>query len=279
MGGPSRPFAVRNSLARSRSLLIRSAAGTDGERCGLFHQTFAEYLVNPKSKFRVRTPLAHETILQLLAELAPAEEHQKHSEEAFYRYALEGKLDHLWACGRYNKLLSSLQNRAPKATSESLSRYQLWTPRIREALGPRHRDSLTAQVEEALLTGDLGNSQGARLLLQEVLPGCVQSLGADDPLTLQLRGDLGYFLGEEGKDNEALAVLKQVLEDKLRVFGPVHDQTIETRINVAHWTGLTGEPTAAVEQFNAILKDVQGVDGEHEARRLTIRNNIAHWDG
>ena len=41
------------------------------------------------------------------------------------------------------------------------------------------------------------------LLLQEVLPNCVQSLGADDPLTLQLRGDLGYFLGEEGKDNEA----------------------------------------------------------------------------
>jgi hypothetical protein len=279
MGGPNRPFAVRNSLARSRSLLIRSAAGTDGECCGLFHQTFAEYLVNPKSKFRVRTSLAHETVLQLLAELAPAEEHQEHSEEVFYRYAFAAELDHLWACGRYDKLLSSLQNRAPKATSESLSRYQLWTPRIREALGPGHRDSLFAQVEEALLTGDSGNSQGARLLLQEVLPNCVQSLGADDPLTLQLRGDLGYFLGEEGKDNEALDVLKQVLEDKLRVFGPVHNQTIETRINVAHWTGLTGEPTAAIEQLNSILKDLQEVDGDYDVMALTIRNNIAHWTG
>jgi tetratricopeptide (TPR) repeat protein len=276
MGGPSRPFAVRNSLARSRSLLIRSEAGTDDEWCGLFHQTFAEYLVNPKSKFRVRTPLAHETVVQLLAELAPAEEHQEHREEVLYRYAFTAELDHLWACGRYDQLLSSLQNRAPKTTLESLSRYQLWAPRITEALGPEHRDTLTAQVQVALLTGDLGNAQAARLLLQEVLPTCTDSLGTDDPLTLQVRGDLGYFLGEEGKDNEALALLKQVLEDKLRVFGPVHDQTIETRMNVAHWTGVTGKPTAAIEQLHSILDDV---DGDNYAKRLTIRNNIAHWTG
>ena len=47
LGGPDRPFRVRDRLVDLHGLIIRDRPGTDGERIGLFHQTLADYLFDP----------------------------------------------------------------------------------------------------------------------------------------------------------------------------------------------------------------------------------------
>ena len=45
LGGPDRPFRVRDVLADLRGMVVRDRAGTDDEHVGLFHETFADYLL------------------------------------------------------------------------------------------------------------------------------------------------------------------------------------------------------------------------------------------
>lgn len=45
LGGPGSPAAMRDHLVRLRGLTVRSAAGTEEEHAGLFHQTLAEHIL------------------------------------------------------------------------------------------------------------------------------------------------------------------------------------------------------------------------------------------
>lgn len=44
LGGPATPAGVRDHLVRLRGLAVRSAAGTEQEHAGLFHDTLADYV-------------------------------------------------------------------------------------------------------------------------------------------------------------------------------------------------------------------------------------------
>ena len=47
LGGPDRPFRVRDRLVDLGGLVARGRPGTDDEHVGLFHQTLADWLFDP----------------------------------------------------------------------------------------------------------------------------------------------------------------------------------------------------------------------------------------
>ena len=76
LGGPDRPPRVRDRLVDLRGLVVRARPGTDDEHVGLFHQTLADYLLDPASDpFGIDPQEPHRALAEAIAELAPAESH------------------------------------------------------------------------------------------------------------------------------------------------------------------------------------------------------------
>ena len=73
LGGPDRPPRVRDRLVDLRGLVVRARPGTDDEHVGLFHQTLADYLLDPASDpFGIDPQEPHRALAEAIAELAPA---------------------------------------------------------------------------------------------------------------------------------------------------------------------------------------------------------------
>ena len=108
LGGPDRPFRVRDTLVDARGLAVRSRAGTDDEHDGLFHQTLADYLLDPASgDFGIEPIEPHRALAEAITELAPAESHD--AADPLYRYAVAREAEHLWAIGEYGQVVVSLR--------------------------------------------------------------------------------------------------------------------------------------------------------------------------
>ena len=279
LGGPDRPFSVRNKLARIRPLIVRSAPGTDEERCGLFHQTLAQYLLGGGHRFSVGKKEAHLALAHAIAKLAPVEYQTINQSDPVYRYAVAAEVEHLWASDQLDQLYGSLKNREIHSLPEALDRWRLWSARIQDKLGAEHRDTLASRTRIAQLTGELGNVEQACEQLLRLHGECEAALGANDRLTLQVRNDFAYFLAEVGKGKEALALFVELLADMQRILGPNHEQTFETRSNVAYWTGECGNPSEACRLLGLLIQDQGSVIPRDEVAILVTRNNMAHWTG
>ena len=97
LGGPDRPYRVRDVLVDLRGLVVRDRAGTEGEQLGLFHQTLGDYLLDPASgPFGIDPREPHRALAEAIAELAPAESHDP--ADPLHRYAAAGRRS---TCGRW----------------------------------------------------------------------------------------------------------------------------------------------------------------------------------
>ena len=98
LGGPDRPPRVRDRLVDLRGLVVRARPGTDDEHVGLFHQTLADYLLDPASDpFGIDPQEPHRALAEAIAELAPAGSHDP--ADPLHRYAAAREAEHLWRWG------------------------------------------------------------------------------------------------------------------------------------------------------------------------------------
>ena len=84
LGDPSRPARVRDVLVSLRGLVVRGAPGTPGERTGVFHTTFAEFLLDDPS-LGIDPPQAHAALADAIEQLAPRRDHNPASPLNRYR--------------------------------------------------------------------------------------------------------------------------------------------------------------------------------------------------
>ena len=152
LGGPDRPPRVRDRLVDLRGLVVRARPGTDDEHVGLFHQTLADYLLDPASDpFGIDPQEPHRALAEAIAELAPAGSHDP--ADPLHRYAAAREAEHLWTLGEYGRVVESLAYRQSVIPAENLKRWQSWKARIESKLGPDHPDTLTTRNNIALWTG------------------------------------------------------------------------------------------------------------------------------
>ncbi len=278
LGGPDRPPWVRDRLVDLRGLVVRARPGTDDEHVGLFHQTFADYLLDPASDpFGIDPQELHRALAEAIAELAPAGAH--HPDDPLHRYAAAREAEHLWALGEYGRVVESLAHRQSVVPAENLKRWQSWKARIESKLGPDHPDTLTTRYNIAHWTGEVGDAREALRLFTELLPDRERVLGRDHPGTLRTRHNIARWTGEVGDAREALRLSTELLPDQERVLGLDHPDTLRTRHSIAAWTGRVGDAREALRLFSVLLPDPERALGRDHPDTLTTRHNIAHWTG
>jgi hypothetical protein len=278
LGGPDRPYQVRDVLVDLRGLVVRDRAGTEDEQLGLFHQTLGGYLLDPASgPFGIDPQEPHRALAEAIAELAPAESHDP--ADPLHRYAAAREAEHLWALGEYGRVVESLAHRQSVIPAENLKRWQSWKARIESKLGPDHLETLRTRYNIAAWTGGAGDAREALRLFAELLPDRERVLGHDHPDTLRTRSNIATCTGEVGDAREALRLFAELLPDMERVLGRDHPTTLAIRNNIAGWTGETGDAPEALRLSRALLPDEERVLGRDHPTTLTTRNNIAAGTG
>jgi tetratricopeptide (TPR) repeat protein len=277
LDGPGRATRVRDILVDLRGLVIRGSPGTDKEHVGLFHQTFAEYLLDPASAFGIDAVEPHGALAEALGELAPMEKHDP--SDVLHRYAAAREAEHLWEIGRHTEAIKSLSCRESVVLTENLARWRNWHDRMAKQFGKDHPDTLDSRYNVALWMGNAGNAQGALRLLQELLPDLERVLGKDHPDIFAARRSIAFYVGQTGDAREALRQLRKLLLDEERVLGKEEASTLSTRYDVAFWTDQAGDAREALRLFRELLPDMERVLGKDHPNMLITRNNAAFLTG
>jgi hypothetical protein len=276
LGGVATQAGLRDELFRLRGLVARTAAGTDREQVGLFHQTLVDHVV---ARGPQQALAAHRALADCIQVLAPAGLGAVDLNDPIQRYAFEREAEHLWALGETDRVLGGLSARASAAPRDNLRRWSLWGPRVESRFGADHQDTLTTRNNIAAWTGEGGDAREALRLFQALLPDRVRVLGADHPDTLLTRNNIAAWTGQCGDRREALRLFQTLLPDQVRVLGADHPDTLATRSNIAAWTGEGGYARKALRLSQALLPDRVRVLGADHPDTLTTRNNIAAWTG
>jgi hypothetical protein len=277
LGGPSNMTRLRDVLVDLRGMVVRGAPGTSEEQAGLFHQTFAEYLLNPGQTFGMDPEEPDRALVESIAALAPRSKHNPN--DYLHRYAMDREPEHLWRLGRNDEAIEALSARESPVPKENLVRWRSWLQRIVETLGPDHYTALSTRAQVAHWTGEAGNPAEGLRLFEALLRDRMRVLGVDDRATLHTRNDIAHWIGQTGQHRESLKLFRALLKDQTRVLGPDDRDTLHTRNNIAHRTGAAGKGKNALRLFQALLKDQERALGVREPDTLHTRNNVAHWTG
>lgn len=277
LGGPGSMTRVRDVLVDVRGMIVRGAPGTSDEHAGVFHQTLAEYLLDPQQAFGMEPEEPHRALVDAIAMLAPRDKHDPGN--PLHRYAMGRESEHLWQLGRHEEAIDALFGRASPVSTENLRRWESWFERLSQAVGPTHLLTLKARTQVAHWTGEAGDPRKALGLFASLLELQQQLLGASHRDTLHTRNDIAHWTGQMDDAAGALRLFKALLKDQKRALGVDDRDTLYTRNNIAHWTGEAGDGIKALNLFQKLLKDQERVLPTEHPDILHTRNNIAHWTG
>ena len=271
---------LRAVLSRLRGLVVRTAPDTPDEHIGLFHPTFADYLLSGSdatSDYVINPAIIHPAIVEAIAAIAPMDEH-KHNDPV-HRYAFLREAEHIGVSGDFEWVMTSLGSRESPIPRENLARHQSWSERFETKLDRDNSIGLHLRSDVAHWIGDSGDARLALELYKALLPDQVKAIGPDHPDTLTTRNNVAHWTGRTGDARRALEMYKALLPDRVEASGPDHPDTLTTRANIAAWTGRTGDARGALEMYKALLPDRVKAIGPDHPDTLTTRNNIGAWTG
>lgn len=276
LGGPQSMTLVRDLLVDMRGFIDRRSPGTEDERVGLFHASFADYLLNRQgSTFYVEEQEARESLVSAINELAPMNEHDP--QNPLCQYAAAAEAEQLWALGQYPAAFESLEKRSSPIPAENLARWKSWHQYIERSVDEDTKDMLTTRRNIAYWTRRTGDATRALALFEGLLPDCERVLKKDNPDILAVRRNIASCKFDMGYNHEALRLFEALLPDRVRVLGPDHSDTLDTRGDIAYGVGATGNAAGALELFKALLPDCERKLGRNHQRTLEVRHNIADW--
>ena len=279
LGGPSRVSGLRDVLVDLQGFVVRAEPGGRDEHVGLFHESLADYLLDPAvGEFGIEPEESHRALAEAIEALAPMAAHSYRN--SLHRYATAREAEHLWAISEHAQALKSLKLRELPIPVENLNRWRRWHECVNAAFGLNHPEkTLTTRANIAFWTGQAGNAREALRLFEELLPDHTRVLGPDHPDTLNTRNNIAAWIGQTGAAREALRLSQALLPVQTRVLGPDHRYTLATRNNIAAWTGQTGDAREALRLFEELLPVQTRVLGPDHPNTLTTRGHTAVLTG
>jgi hypothetical protein len=100
-----------------------------------------------------------------------------------------------------------------------------------------------------------------------------------DPLGLDVRSELAYWLGEAGDVAAAVDQLMELVPVCERVLGAEHRDTLFVRANLAYCLGEAGDVVAGRDQYAALIPLYERVLGSAHSDTITTRLGAAFWTG
>jgi serine/threonine protein kinase len=148
----------------------------------------------------------------------------------------------------------------------------------RQALGPDHPDTLTAQEDLAfLLVEGLGETQEATTLARATWEARSRVLGPEHVKTLESLDTYCGGLTRLGRHAQAAKLRRQCLEGRRRVLGEDHLETLQSMSNLAFDLGSQGRYAEAEPIMQECLRlhlQAKALGPKHPGT-LTARNNLA----
>ncbi|AKS41224.1 serine/threonine-protein kinase [Wenzhouxiangella marina] len=152
---------------------------------------------------------------------------------------------------------------------------QAASARLREALGPEHPLTLSAQHAEARFYLYLGHYDQAADLLETTLVGRERVLGVHMD-TASTMHNLAYAYAEQGDIERALALDYRQLELVEQLSGPGSEEALVTMSSVAHGLTMLERFEEAVEMFERILEGYRQHLGARHPNTLSVLHNLAY---
>ncbi|MCY9783083.1 serine/threonine protein kinase [Nocardiopsis sp. EMB25] len=163
--------------------------------------------------------------------------------------------------------------------AEAAEDLRVLLPRLAEAFGPDHPDTLRARRQEAYLTGKAGDPRSAVARLDALLTDLMRAYGSQHPETLTTRYQLATNAGRAGNHGLAARVHGDLVPDLVAVHGADSDRVLTTRLYLAFEVGEAGEPRRSVRLLEALLPDLVRVLGEDDPTTLRARHYHAAYLG
>ncbi|MFJ6432256.1 SAV_2336 N-terminal domain-related protein [Streptomyces sp. NPDC091416] len=177
-----------------------------------------------------------------------AEPYRRATIEASQRYY---GADRMTTFRAWRDLIATLRSleRFPEARDE----VDALEPRVLEALGEYHRETLSVREIQALIRGDLHEYDDAVDRMHRVIEQ-TESLGPSERrAALGFRHDLGAVLHAAGRSEEAEQLLRVLLADMCEQLGPEHVFTGLGRYHLAHVLMSLDRDEEALALFQELL--------------------------
>ncbi|WP_017585136.1 tetratricopeptide repeat protein [Nocardiopsis ganjiahuensis] len=142
------------------------------------------------------------------------------------------------------------------------------------ALGPRFQARVG--LSEARRHLQLGQFTEAERVAGAVRRTAQETLGPDDPLTLQARHLLAEGLLFRERVSEAESAYLALLADRERVLGAEHPRTLDTRHQIALVAGMHGDWASARKQHGEILETRTRVQGPEADETLASMDALGY---
>ena len=282
MEGPKRDSLMRfdDALDALSALILRSQPD---EHLGIFHASLVEeYFGQPdrSQNFHIRLDEAHSKIVDAIAILAPADQHDPSDE--LHRYAMEAEPDHLWSAGRYDEIVACLEARRLHRAIDERQRWQRWTDKIEEHpdLGSESKVAVDVRENLARWTGEAGDPKEAARILSNLLPLRERFSEGNVRDIIRTRGRLAYYTAKIGELADASERYHDLLELCRDSFDDENDPTtLETWRDYARFTGEAGHPQTASDQLEQLLAIYTGENREDDERAVAVAENLARFTG
>ncbi len=147
--------------------------------------------------------------------------------------------------------------------------------RLRQALGPDHPLTLSAQHAESRFYIYLGQFERAIELLETTLDGRERVLGIHMDTASSLH-NLAYAWAEMGEIERALELDRRQLAMVEELAGPDSEEALVTLSSVAHGLTVLERYDEAIEMFERILDGYRKYLGARHPNTLSVLHNLAY---
>lgn len=272
LGGSGSRVSIHDALQQLEGLVVRGEAGTARERAGLFHQTFAEYLLDAGTgEYGINAKQAHRALARSIQELAPMKRHDP--DDILHAYARAAEPEHLWRAGRRQRAWQSMRARTPVGFPERVSWWKGFEKLVLSDPKPGEH-ALAVRANVAWVLGKAGHLDEAERLFQDLVPELERERGADDPFVLSWRHWRAEFLTWSGNAAAAVPLFEELAGDLARIHGPEHPETLYEKRYLARAIGATGRRQEALDLLHQVLPQLEEVDGLDHVRPLEVRVEI-----
>jgi serine/threonine protein kinase len=158
---------------------------------------------------------------------------------------------------------------------EGLPLAQQASERLRQALGPDHPLTLSAQHAEARFYLYLGRFEEAAQLLERTLEGRERVLGAHMD-TASTMHNLAYAWAELGDIERALDLDRRQLRIVERLAGADSQEALVTASSIAQGLGLLERYAESEAEYERILQGYRRYLGERHPNTLSVMHNLAY---
>ncbi len=149
-------------------------------------------------------------------------------------------------------------------------------PRARDALGPDHAATLSAQHNHAALLKYRGEFAEAEPLAREVHQRRQAAFGATHPLTLYSYNQLGGILDRLGRTQEAEAIYRETWDARHKALGERHPSTLVTLNNLSGSLIQHGALDEAQPLLDTLVTATRERFGPEAPRTLMAMNQRAY---